>query len=124
MSFEITELLSDRSLPDGWEVRKVGEFSDVNAHTISRKNPPNEIAYLDISSVATRLHDKPKIMVFADAPSRAQRVVSSGDTLIATVRPNLRSYVYIKNAEKNLIASTGFACVTPRRKEDALYLHY
>lgn len=124
MSFEVAELLLDRSLPGGWEVRKVGEFSEVNAHSISRKRPPNEINYLDISSVATRLHYKPKIMAFADAPSRAQRVVSSGDTLIATVRPNLRSFVYIKDAEKNLIASTGFACISPKVKEDSRYLHY
>lgn len=124
MAFEISELIQNGNLPQDWSVCKVGDIADVNSKSISKRNSPAEIAYLDISSVSTRSHDKPKSIKYAEAPSRAQRIVSAGDTLIATVRPNLRAFVYIKKPAKNLIASTGFACVTPKIKSDALFLHY
>lgn len=124
MAFEISELIQSGNLPQDWSVCKVGDIADVNSNSISKRSPPTEIAYLDISSVSTRNHDKPKSIKYTEAPSRAQRIVSAGDTLIATVRPNLRAFVYIKKPVKNLIASTGFACVTPKIKSDALFLHY
>jgi type I restriction enzyme S subunit len=124
MAFEISELIQTGNLPEGWSVCKVSDVADVNSASISKRNPPNEIAYLDISSVSTRSYEKPRRMKFADAPSRAQRIVKAGDTLIATVRPNLRAFVYVDRPEKNLIASTGFACVTPKKRGDSRFLHY
>ena len=54
-------------------------------------------------------------MSFRDAPSRARRVVKHGDIIWSTVRPNRRSYCLILDPAPNLIVSTGFAVITPRR---------
>jgi type I restriction enzyme S subunit len=124
MAFEISELLISRELPTGWSVGLVGDIAKVNATSISKKSPPEKIQYLDISSVGTRVFEKPKLLEYSEAPSRAQRVVKDGDTLISTVRPNLRAFAYISKADENLVASTGFACVTANNKNDSQYLHY
>lgn len=124
MAFEISELLIGRELPTGWSVGLVGDIAKVNATSISKKSPPKKIRYLDISSVGTRVFEKPKLLEYSEAPSRAQRVVVDGDTLISTVRPNLRAFAYISKADENLVASTGFACVTANNKNDSQYLHY
>jgi len=124
MAFEISELLSSKELPHDWSIGLVGDIAKVNATSISKKLPPKTIRYLDISSVGTRFFEKPKVLEYSEAPSRAQRVVKDGDTLISTVRPNLRAFTYVSNAGENLIASTGFACVTANDKNDSLYLHY
>ena len=47
------------------------------------------------------------------APSRARRVVQHGDILWSCVRPNRKSYGVVWNPCENLIASTGFAVITP-----------
>ena len=49
----------------------------------------------------------------ANAPSRAQRVLRPGDTIIGTVRPGNGSYALI--SEDGLTGSTGFAVLRPRQ---------
>jgi type I restriction enzyme S subunit len=124
MAFEISELLNNKALPADWTAGLVGDIAKVNSKSISKKSPPKVIQYLDISSVGTRVFEMPKVLEYSKAPSRAQRVVRDGDTLIATVRPNLRAFAYITKADENLIASTGFACVSANDKNDSRYLHY
>ena len=62
-------------------------------------------------------------MKFAEAPSRARRVVRSGDTLVSTVRPYLRSFAFVSHATENMVASTGFAVLTPKSGVDARFLY-
>ena len=56
-------------------------------------------------------------VVFENAPSRARRRVRHGDTIVSTVRTYLRAIAPIKNPPENLIVSTGFAVVRPRKVE-------
>ena len=58
-------------------------------------------------------------VVFENAPSRARRRVRHGDTIVSTVRTYLRAIAPIKNPPENLIVSTGFAVVRPRKVEPA-----
>ena len=53
------------------------------------------------------------ILNFADAPSRARRVLRHGDIIWSCVRPNRRSHAIIWQPRPNLIASTGFAVLSP-----------
>ena len=53
-------------------------------------------------------------MSFRDAPSRARRIVRAGDTLVSTVRTYLKAVWHAEQAKAGLIASTGFAVLTPR----------
>jgi type I restriction enzyme S subunit len=52
---------------------------------------------------------------FADAPSRARRMLQDGDVLVSTVRTYLRAIAPVVAPPENLIASTGFAVVRPRK---------
>ncbi|OCX94418.1 MAG: hypothetical protein BFD77_09805 [Pseudomonas sp. CO183] len=62
---------------------------------------------------------------FSDAPSRARRILQDGDVLISTVRTYLRAIAPVVRPPINLIASTGFAVVRPRKGIlDGVFLGY
>lgn len=96
-------------IPEGWEVKHLDEIADVNPQSITKKNAPEEIGYIDINSVGTGTINDVKAMSFDGAPSRARRVVVDGDIIWATVRPNRKQFSYICKPALNTIASTGFA---------------
>ncbi|MBT4838664.1 MAG: restriction endonuclease subunit S [Methylococcales bacterium] len=96
-------------IPEGWEVKKLAEIAKVNPDGITKRNAPANIWYIDISSVGTGVISEYKKMTFADAPSRARRIIQDNDIVWATVRPNRKQYSYISKPLKNTIVSTGFA---------------
>ncbi len=97
--------------PEGWKVQKLKDVAEVNPESITKKNVPEEIQYVDIKSVSSGSIDDVKPMPFLDAPSRARRIVQDGDIIWATVRPNRKQYSYISKPEPNTIVSTGFAVI-------------
>lgn len=99
--------------PEGWDTLPLGELADVNAVSHSARNHPNEILYVDISSTSNRRIVETRCLRYDEAPSRARRVVRTGDTLVSTVRPERRAMAFVHRAEPNLTASTGFAILTP-----------
>jgi type I restriction enzyme S subunit len=113
-------------IPEHWEVKKLKYVVDINKETLSDKTDGDyQIEYIDIGNVEYgKLKERPKKLLFEKAPSRARRVVNSGDTLISTVRTYLKAILFIENANDNLIASTGFAVIAP--SDDFLpdYLFY
>jgi type I restriction enzyme S subunit len=68
---------------------------------------------IDIASTCTGSYQKPEILDFDNAPSRARRKVKYGDTIFSTVRPNQRTYSLILEQTDNLVASTGFVALRP-----------
>jgi type I restriction enzyme S subunit len=99
-------------IPDGWEVKKLGEVAEVNRAQINARTAPEELHYIDISSVSPGQIDSITTYAFTDAPGRARRVVQNGDVLWSCVRPNRRSHAQVMHPEPNTIASTGFAVLT------------
>jgi len=63
-------------------------------------------------------------MRFADAPSRARRVVQDGDVLVSTVRTYLRAIAHIDKVEEPLICSTGFAVLSANGAVHSRFLAY
>ena len=112
------------NLPKTWKKVKVKNVAKVNKSTISEKYHTENIEYIDISSVGEREMLPPVPMAFSNAPSRAKRLLSDGDTLISTVRPNLRHFTYLKEVEQNWVASTGFAVISPKDEVDSRFLYY
>jgi len=102
----------------------LGLVIEINPTSISKHYPYDEIEYVDISSVDTGSFSGSTRMPLAEAPSRAKRLVEHGDTILATVRPNLRSFLFIKNPPENMVVSTGFAVLHPSNKIDARFLYY
>jgi type I restriction enzyme S subunit len=101
-------------LPLGWREEKVTEIGFVNINSITVKTAPEKIKYIDISSAGTGFYSEPETLNFAEAPSRARRKVNFGDTIFSTVRPNQKTYSLILEDDPILVASTGFAVVTPK----------
>ena len=103
---------------------RLGDVIQVNPESIGADYPHEEIEYIDISSVGTGTREATKSMPLDEAPSRAKRIVKNADTLLATVRPNLRTYLYVKQPSANTIASTGFAVLRASESIDARFLYY
>jgi type I restriction enzyme, S subunit len=100
-----------------WKSTLVSEIAKVNENSINANFHFDEIEYIDIASVeAGKINNIQKLML-KEAPSRAKRIVKDNDILISTVRPNLRHYCFIKQANQNTIASTGFAVITAKRAD-------
>jgi len=107
---QVASALGD--IPKGWEVKKLAEVAIVNRAQINARNAPDELHYIDISSVSPDQIDTMTTYTFTDAPGRARRIVQHGDVLWSCVRPNRRSHAQVMHPEQNTIASTGFAVLT------------
>ncbi|RTY39595.1 restriction endonuclease subunit S [Chlorobium phaeovibrioides] len=93
-----------------WQKTLIRYCCDINSSNIKANGPSQYIKYIDISSIGEGCQKEAfKSILRVEAPSRAQRLIASGDCIISTVRPNRRSMIWIKNAVDNLVASTGFA---------------
>ncbi|MDX6770043.1 MAG: restriction endonuclease subunit S [Elusimicrobiota bacterium] len=120
----IFEALLPRTLPRKWKSSSIGECAQINAHSVSDDTAPlKKFLYVDISSVRPFNEVATQEVMFGDAPSRARRIVRSGDVLVSTVRPYLRAFARIKDAPDNLVASTGFAVLSPMENVDGEFLY-
>jgi len=113
-------------VPEHWEVKPLKRWVRLNARTLSEKTDPDfEFRYVDIGSVkAGRLVKELERIRFEVAPSRARRVLRRGDTIISTVRTYLKTVWYVNEDADDLIASTGFAVLTPGSGVEPEYLGY
>jgi len=110
-------------VPEHWEVKRLKYQVSINDETLPETTDPDyEMLYVDISSVDPTLGIVQKDgLIFENAPSRARRIVRDGDTVVSTVRTYLRAIAPVIEPEGNLIVSTGFAVIRPR-KIDKAYL--
>ena len=109
-------------LPRGWTQQALAQIAEVNARTLPGKHE-GEIEYVDISAVTPGVIHETSRVRFADAPSRARRIVRDGDIIWSCVRPNRRSHALILNPPENLIVSTGFAVLTPHAVPSSYLYH-
>lgn len=108
-----------------WKTIKFGDVADFNVQNTDKTYPYQDIEYVDISAVETGSLRETGKYKFSEAPGRARRMVKSGDTIIANVRPNRRSFFYFKKPKENLVVSTGFTVITPREASlDNRYAYY
>lgn len=113
-------------MPEHWELKRIKEVCDINKNTLTENTPASyEFDYVDIGSVTYGVREYTKErMTFDVAPSRAKRVVQKGDTIISTVRTYLRAIATIDTEVIDLIVSTGFAVISPRKKIADRYCSY
>lgn len=110
--YEDVEIVDD--IPNGWRNAQLGDVIDINKENISKNYSYDHIDYIDISSVRTGAILNTNFYALADAPGRAKRCIHDGDVIWGMVRPNLKSYALIMNPTNTMIASTGFAVLTPK----------
>ena len=102
-------------IPKGWRVGSLSDVALLNPESWSRTTKPEIIRYIDLANTKWGRIEATTVYSKEDAPSRAQRVLRCGDTIVGTVRPGNGSYALV--AEDGLTGSTGFAVLRPRKSE-------
>lgn len=113
-------------IPAHWEIKSLKYAVEINQNTLPENTDKEyQIQYIDIGNVSQDgFLSPPKTMTFGESPSRARRITKQYDTIISTVRTYLKAIAYIDSNAKNLIASTGFAVLTPTNQMYPKYLYY
>jgi type I restriction enzyme S subunit len=113
-------------IPEQWKKKPLKRWAYFNSASLSGQTDKNySFEYIDIGTVETgRLIHPPIKMSFGNSPSRARRVLHFGDTIISTVRTYLKAVWFVNINSDVLIASTGFAVLTPHKQVDPEYLGY
>ena len=116
----------DSEIKHIWKRKPIKYCCQINSLVLTDTTPADyELKYVDIGSVSsdgnvTDIAD----YKFEDAPSRARRIVRSGDTIISTVRTYLKAIAYFQTPDSNTICSTGFAVISPTPKIHPKFLYY
>ncbi len=113
-------------VPTHWEVRRLKHWAHINDAVLPENTEPEfEFRYLEIGAVGTgAVVSEPITARFGSAPSRARRIVKTGDTIISTVRTYLKATWFVGEVKDDLICSTGFAVLTPRNDVWPKFLSY
>ena len=113
-------------VPEHWEIKRIKEVSYINKRTLTDNTPNDyEFDYIDIGSVTYGLHGfTSERMTFNSSPSRARRIAKKGDTIISTVRTYLKAITSIDDDVSDLIVSTGFAVISPKKTVFSKYFSY
>ena len=109
-------------VPRGWRVGTLADLSDLNPESWTARNQPAAIAYVDLANTKGNEISLVTDFAFVDAPSRARRVLRTGDTIVGTVRPGNRSFAFIHEPVSNLTGSTGFAVLRPSAIENTEFV--
>ena len=113
-------------VPEGWEVLPLKYITTHNDDVLSEDTDKNyQINYVDIGSVDSSVGiTKYEEIIYRNAPSRARRKVKIGDIIISTVRTYLRAIASIRDIKDNLIVSTGFVVIRPKKEFNSNFASY
>ena len=112
---------------EAWTWLPLRELTIRGATWNPRADPRPSIRYIDVSAIS---RDELRIVSEAtysadNAPSRARKIVETGDTIFATVRPTLRRIAQIPASLDGEIVSTAFCVLRPDRQAiDADFLYF
>lgn len=100
-------------LPLGWERASIGALCLREKQLLPVAD--TQYTYIDISSIDRDLKtvSEPQIILGSSAPSRARKLVYTGDVLVSMTRPNLNAVALINDDHHSAIASTGFEVLRP-----------
>lgn len=95
---------------DGWEEKKLGDVIVKTKSIDPTKKPNEEFIYLDVSSVNKETKEivNAAILLGKDAPSRARKLIRTGDVIFATVRPTHSRVALITDEYDGQVCSTGY----------------
>lgn len=115
-------------MPDESSTKPLSQYCDANKQSLGRETPTDfRFRYIDLSSVNQGKIEwqKTRALTYANSPSRARRVVKPGDVLFSTVRPGLMGHGMVREpSDLPLIASTGFAVLSPKEGVDGRFLFH
>ena len=90
------------------------------------KSPAEHFVYVDVAAVdnSAKTITGARTVIGAEAPSRARKLIRSGDILVSTVRPNLNAVALVSSELDGQVASTGFCVLRALDKVLPEYLFY
>jgi type I restriction enzyme, S subunit len=108
-----------------WKKISIGEIAYVDKKSLGNNTPRDySFLYISLSDIENGIISANlQNLCFAEAPSRARRLVIDNDILMATVRPNLKSFAMVKNGADRYVVSTGFAVITTKKDYSPGYLY-
>lgn len=107
------------------KIYKVNQIAELNKRSLSSRDCPRFINYLDTSSLTKNRIFSTQFLE-SNFPSRAKRKVKNNTILFSTVRPDQEHYGILEDLQiENLIVSTGFTTIDIISKDIApKYLFY
>lgn len=105
----------DELLPVGWVSKRLRACIARKQTWNVLRQPRERIRYIELSGIDNQ---RGVITNFSDlavdeAPSRAKKIVATGDVLFATTRPNLKNIAVVPAELDGEICSTGFCVLRP-----------
>lgn len=100
-----------------WQTAAIGELVEpARTWNPASSGADRRFQYIDLSAVdqETKTITGHRKVNCQEAPSRARQLVSEGDVLVATVRPNLNAVARVPPMLHGSTASTGFCVLHPR----------
>ena len=103
-------------IPEEWGVIPIKYLCSYNDEVLQESTDPDfSFDYIEIGSVEFgRGIIETQHIRFAEAPSRARRIVRENDIIVSTVRTYLKAVAPIPFTDTPLIASTGFVVIRPK----------
>ncbi|MEQ1938041.1 hypothetical protein ABMA46_07295 [Mesorhizobium sp. CN5-321] len=111
-------------LPHSWAEASIADVTMPFMSVDPTKTPDRAFRYVDIGSIdnKTQTITDPKSFFGSDAPSRARRLIRTGDTLFSTVRTYLKNIALVPEELNGELTSTGIAVLRPSDAVDPGYL--
>ncbi len=104
---------------EGWIAKSLKFTCELNP---ANSELPEEFVYIDLESVESGELKARQIIKRDEAPSRAQRLLRSGDVIFQIVRPYQRNNLHFKiNDAMPYVASTGYAQLRANESDDFLF---
>lgn len=105
---------------------KVKDVCYINKENLKSDTRFSLYKYLDTGNITQNvINEIAEFNNRKELPSRAKRRVQAKDIIISTVRPEQMHYGILENPDENLLVSTGFTVLTPKRKlVNEYYLYY
>ncbi|MGE4091003.1 MAG: restriction endonuclease subunit S [Candidatus Binatia bacterium] len=85
-----------------------------------------QFLYVDIASIEANLGSilNPKLLLGANAPSRARKLVRADDVIFATTRPYLRNVAIVPSQLDLAVCSTGFCVLRAKEKIEPRWIYW
>lgn len=100
-------------LPANWRIVPLRSVCQKTSIWNPAREPRDLFRYIDVSSVSNEYFNiaGAQELSASNAPSRARKIVKTGDVIYATVRPTLRRIAQVGSEYDNQIVSTAFCVI-------------
>jgi type I restriction enzyme S subunit len=110
--------------PNGWKIDFIRDHVNKTETRDPKRKPETRFLYVDIAGVDNKSKTivNSTEMLGSEAPSRARKVIHTGDIIVSTVRPNLNAVSRIPDSLDQQICSTGFCVLNCNKTLNSRYL--